>query len=312
MSKFKKIFGYIKKIRINNSIILVTALALMISLTAYFLATFSKKNSQLINSVDYNPIALVEEINLERELDLTGYNPYEINKDYFYSSLEFYQGVAEFAESAYETITLTSAPVVEIGDMLQQRTLISETQRVSGQCLVLDISHEENTILLQYLDELYVEILIDYTKLRTYSLGDDFLVFHNKQQLTTAKMVYIDYLNANNQKVPVKLKLKNNPLMFINGVAIDLIKGVKDSQESFFIEANFLSRTTDFDVINKNIKVRVLIGNKIYSCNMFVKRTFYNMAEIISIDIVELSPDVAGSKLLAEGKIIYFNSNASD
>jgi len=117
VNKISKFFYHIKNIKINNSVILFIILLSMIIASSCFLYFFNRDNANLTSGVSFDPDPLIDEMNLINELDIAGFQSFEIKKGFFYSTIEYYQGTMIFEESAYETITLNSVPTVHIGDI---------------------------------------------------------------------------------------------------------------------------------------------------------------------------------------------------
>ena len=114
MNKISKFFYHIKNIKINNSVILFIILLSMIIASSCFLYFFNRDNANLTSGVSFDPDPLIDEMNLINELDIAGFQSFEIKKDFFIQLLNIIKGTMIFEESAYETITLNSVPTVHI------------------------------------------------------------------------------------------------------------------------------------------------------------------------------------------------------
>lgn len=288
-----------------NSFILLGILCFMIIATSVFLVEFIKDNRYSDIPPQYDPIDWQEELDPKRQFNINGYDSYVIQSGYFYSVINHFDGLLEFGKDAVRDINISGEPLVEIGDMLKSGDSITATDIAESDCLILDV--HTNTVTVKYFSELYVNVSMHYSDLSKLTSSDEFKIFYKGEEATIARFHSADYLNAAGQMVPVKLKVDNSPVIFINEISVLVVKGEKDISKSYFIKSDFLAVNNQFGVIDKNFEFKYISDGEIKSCRVTINRYMYDRAEISKIESDE--PFFIPDQILKESTVLYYKKD---
>ncbi|MDR0751912.1 MAG: HlyD family secretion protein [Christensenellaceae bacterium] len=214
---------------------------------------------------------------------LTGYTEVKMTNQTFFSftdlrsSKTYYDSELSFEEVFLDEITVGIGTRVNAGDVLGKLDNSDFESTVDG--IVVDKTSEKITIKI--LSELYAQFDINIYKKSEYVVGDKFDVFKNGIKVTTAELVFIDYLEVVDDCVKATLKIQNDDLYFVSAGYIEFSPTGYATETSFAINPSVLYiETTSYQVLDKVYAFLCVKDSKVYELQIQFGICYYNYVQI--------------------------------
>ena len=175
------------------------------------------------NEDNYIPTNIEENESLSKSIDLNDYQKINFSKRVFPIFTNLIDGQVYFDPAlSYKEYTIDSLNY-NLGDIVKKNSVLGKANNadiiLEKNCMVVDI--KDDKVTLKILDEVFIKYSFNIYESKNYKINDEFSIFKNGKEVTSGKIISVDYMNIIDDCATAILEVDNSNLFFLSGTSVN-------------------------------------------------------------------------------------------